>query len=312
MGATITITAVVDTFRVYDFGSLIKINGGLVRITQFTTALSVNAFVIKELASTVGSPALAWELQTAVWSALNGYPRTGTIHEQRLVVAGTTLYPQTIWGSKTGDYFDFTLGTADDDAYSFTIASDEVNPISYLASLKYLVVHTYGGEFSLQGGVEKPITPTNVRIKQESPHGSKGVRPVTAGRESLFVQRSGRKLRAMGYNTSEEGFVSPDRTVLAEHITKAGELVALAYQQEPDMLVWAARADGALLSCTYDRDQQVTAWALHAGCSRVGGLHPEWQRRRDMAHGAPNGERRHGALHRDHRRHVPAAAAGHA
>jgi hypothetical protein len=93
-----------------------------------------------------------------VWSAANGYPRTLTLHEQRLVAAGSAKFPQTIWGSRTGEYLDFTKGTDDDDGYSFTIAADEINPISYLASLRNLVVHTYGGEFSLQGGVEKPTT----------------------------------------------------------------------------------------------------------------------------------------------------------
>jgi hypothetical protein len=263
VGGVVTLTGGANTWRTVDVGNYVKINGGLVRITGYTDALNVSGVIIKELGSTVGAPALSWELQTAVWSSTNGYPRTGTIHEQRLVVAGTTLYPQTLWGSKIGDYLDYTLGTADDDAYSFTIASDEVNPISYVTSLKYLVAHTYGGEFSLQGGVEKPITPTNVRIKQESPHGSKGVRPVTVGRESVFVQRSGRKLRSMGYSTTEEGFRSPDLTVLAEHITAAGDIVELAFQQEPDLIIWAVRSDGTLLSCTFDRDQQVTAWAKH-------------------------------------------------
>jgi hypothetical protein len=251
-----------DAWRSGDVGKYVRINDGLVQITAFTSAAAVKARIITALDGTVASPPLAWSLESTVWSAANGYPRSVTLHEQRLVAAGSVRYPQTIWGSRTGEYLDFTKGVADDDGYSFTIASDEVNPISYVASLRNLVVHTYGGEFSLQGGVEKPITPTNVRIRPESAHGSKSVRPVLVGKESVFVQRSGRKVRSMGYRFDFDGYASPDLAVLAEHITLSG-ITAMAYQQEPDLLLWAVRGDGAILTCTIDRDQAVIGWARH-------------------------------------------------
>lgn len=252
-----------SVWRAEDVGKFVRINGGLCKITSFTSASAVKATVLMALTGIVASPPLAWSLEAPVWSAANGYPRTLTLHEQRLVAAGTTKFPQTIWGSRIAEYLDFTKGAADDDGYSFTIAADEINPISYLASLRNMVVHTYGGEFSLQGGVEKPITPTNVRIRPESSHGSKGVRPVTIGKESVFVQRAGRKVRALGYRYDVDGYSAPDLTVLAEHITEGGGITGMAYQQEPDLLLWAVRADGALLSCTFDRDQSVIGWAKH-------------------------------------------------
>ena len=252
-----------SAWRSDDVGKFVRINGGLCKITSYTSASVVKATVLQALTGTVAAPPLAWSLESSVWSAANGYPRTLTLHEQRLVAAGSAKFPQTIWGSRTGDYLDFTKGTADDDAYIFTIAADEVNPISFLAALRNLVVHTYGGEFSLQGGVEKPITPTNVRIRPESAHGSRGVRPVTVGKESLFVQRSGRKVRSMGYRYDFDGYAAPDLTVLAEHVTEGGGVTSMAYQQEPDLVLWAVRGDGAMLSCTLDRDQSVIGWARH-------------------------------------------------
>jgi hypothetical protein len=252
----------VPTWRTEDIGKFVRINGGLAKIVSLISSNAASATLIAALTSTVVSPALAWSLEAAVWSAANGYPRTVSFHEQRLIAAGSTKFPQTIWGSRIGEYLDFTKGTNDDDSYSFTIASDEINPISYVASLRNLVVHTYGGEFSLRGGIEKPITPTNVQIKPESPYGSKGVRPVLIGKESVFVQRAGRKVRALSYDYSGDGYRSPDLAVLAEHITLGG-ITGLAYQQEPDLLLWATRADGAMLSCTLDRDQSVIGWAKH-------------------------------------------------
>jgi hypothetical protein len=251
-----------SAWRAEDVGKFVRINGGLCKVTSIVSSVQAKAVLLTALSGTVASPPLAWTLEASVWSASAGYPRTLTLHEQRLVAAGSNALPQTIWGSRIGEYLDFTKGSNDDDAYSFTIAADEVNPISFLASLRNMVVHTYGGEFSLQGGVEKPITPTNVRIRPESAHGSKGVRPVTIGKESVFVQRAGRKVRAMGYRYDVDGYQAPDLTSLAEHITGAG-VACMAYQQEPDMLLWAGLADGTLLSCTIDREQQVTGWARH-------------------------------------------------
>lgn len=265
VGATITLTASapVDAWRAVDVGKFVEIDGGLVQITSFTSSTVVNAVVRKVMNAAAAAPPLSWSLESDVWTAANGYPRTGTLHQQRLVVGGSTKYPQTVWGSKPAEYLDFTGGTADDDSFTFTIAADEINPISYLTSIQELVAHTYGGEFSLKGGVEKPITPTNVRITPESPHGSLGVRPLLVGRESLFVQRAGRKLRSMGYNAETDGFRSPDLTVLAEHITAPGTITSMTFQQEPDMLIWATRSDGAVLTCTFDRDQQVAGWDPH-------------------------------------------------
>lgn len=251
-----------SVFRAEDVGKFIRLNTGLVKITTFTSATSVTAQVYTALSSVVAVPPLAWSLEAAVWSATNGYPRTGTLHEQRLWCAGSAKYPQTIWGSRTALYLDFTKGVADSDSCSFTIASDEPNPISYLASGRNMIVHTFGGEFSMQGGNEKPITPTNVQVKPQSKHGSKGVRPLTIGKESVFVQRAGRKVRAMSYQFTVDGYVSPDLTVLAEHITYGG-VVSMCYQQEPEAMLWLVLADGTLLSCTLDRDQNVNGWARH-------------------------------------------------
>jgi hypothetical protein len=106
-------------------------------------------------------------------------------------------------------------------------------------------VHTYGGEFSVQGRRREAGNAHQRARAARDGHGSKGVRPVTIGKESIFVQRAGRKVRAMGYSYSIDGYGAPDLAVLAEHITRSG-ITGMAYQQEPDMVLWAVRADGAL------------------------------------------------------------------
>jgi len=57
-------------------------------------------------------------------------------------------------------------------------------------------------------------------------------------------------------------YVSPDLTALAEHITLNG-ITSIARQKNPDSIVWATLGNGDLISVTYERDQDVIAWAKH-------------------------------------------------
>lgn len=264
VGGAITLTAGSAVFAAGDVGSSVKINGGIAKITGFTSTTIVTGTISQELASTVAAPANAWSLHAPAWSASRGYPRTGTLYEQRLVVGGSPTFPQTIWGSATGAYLDFTQGVADDDAYSFTIASDQINPIQYLASSRLLVALTSGGEFTVGGGLEKPLAPTNAQIRQRSNYGCARVRPVRVRDSELFIQRAGAKVRNFSYNVTTDDWTAPDIAVMAEHLTTAG-IVDMCWQQEPTSIVWLVRADGVLVSVTYDKDQDVTGWAAHTG-----------------------------------------------
>lgn len=266
IGATITLTAGAAAFKnsaqVTDIAKYVEINGGLVEITGFTSNVIVTGIIRAVLKNTVVAASDAWTLRSAIWNAVDGFPRCGVLHEQRLLAAGSPAYPQTVWGSKTGEYDDFSVGVDDTDGFSFTVASDQINPIEHLAIGRAVLPLTYGGEFSMIGGVEKPITPTNVQIKPQTGYGTAVVRPVRVGNEVLFVQRAGRKIRAIGYRLENDQWSSPDISVLAEHITESG-IVEMAYAQEPESLIWMARADGAMVSLSLDRDQDVIGWGKH-------------------------------------------------
>ncbi|MEL4181235.1 hypothetical protein [Roseateles sp. PN1] len=272
-GAAITLTLGAAGWRAANVGAIVKINGGVVKITGYTSPTVVDAVIIKELSAIVAAPALSWTLEPPIWSAAYGYPRTGTIHQQRLICAGNAKFPRTVWGSVLGEQLNFQMGTLDSDACAFTIDGDDATPITYVTSGQDLVVLTESSEYSLRSGVEKPITPTNVRIKPESGHGTAQVRPAQLNRETLFVQRAGRKVRAFGYRYDYDAYNSPDIVALAEHITKSG-ITSMAYAQEPEQILWAVRADGQFISCTIDRDQQpsVIAWALHDTVGMVDSL----------------------------------------
>lgn len=264
VGGTVTMTAGSAIFSAGNVGSFIKINGGIVKLTAYTDTTHMTGVIKQELSSTVAAPADAWSLHAPAWSASRGYPRTGTFYEQRLIVAGSPAFPMYVWGSATGAYLDFTMGVNDDDAFAFKIASDQENPIQYLASSRALVAFTSGGEFTIAGGLEKPLAPTNAQIRQRSNFGCNGARPVRIGNAEIFVQRAGAKVRSFSYNVTTDDWTAPDIAVMAEHLTTAG-IVDMAWQQEPTSIIWLVRTDGVLVSVTYDKDQDVVGWAAHTG-----------------------------------------------
>ena len=200
-----------------------------------------------------------WAL--GAFSESTGYPRAVAFYEQRLVFAGTSDQPQTLFFSQGGDFENFEAGVEDDDGMVYTIGSNEVNVIRFLASTRNLIVGTSGGEFVVRaGGTDEAITPTNVQIKQQTAHGSSDHTPVQAGNAVLFVQRAKRKVRELQYNFDVDGYVAPDVAIISEHITESG-LTELAYQQEPDSVVWAVRGDGQIVTMTYKREEQVIGWS---------------------------------------------------
>lgn len=260
VGGIITLTLGAAGWRSDDLGKFVKVNSGLIEITVVSSVTAVSGIVRAANTSAVAAPANAWSLEASVWNDIDGYPRAGTLYMQRLAAAGSPNYPQTIWQSRTGEYLNFELGTKDDDALSYNVTSDQINPILHMAQINALIPLTYGGEFTVTGGVEKPITPTNIQTKNPSSYGCNNVRPVRIGNELYFVQKAGRKLRAMAYKYDSDSYGSPDMSVLSEHATTSG-VVDMAYQQEPESILFMVRNDGVIATMTVDRDQDVIGWA---------------------------------------------------
>jgi hypothetical protein len=285
-GTGVTLTASATTginggqgFLTTDVGRLIRIREGsawgYVRITGHTSTTVVTVTVLSTLTNT--NAKTNWRL--GLWSDTTGFPSCGTFYDDRLFLAGAATAPQRLDGSKTGLYTDFSPSATDgavaaDNAVAFTLNADDVNAIKWLVSAeKGLLAGTSRGEWQIRPSTQnEAITPTNITGKPATRHGSADVAPVSSGKAVLFVQRASRKLREMAYVFEADGFKAPDMTLLAEHITRPA-MTELAYQEQPQAIIWAVRSDGVLLGFTYERDQDVVAWHRHelGGFSNAGG-----------------------------------------
>jgi len=239
----------------------------IVSITDDTILLSPSVDLVDEAAgdsvTIVGDLEADDAFSLGAFSETTGYPACVAFFEQRLVFANTLESPQTIFFSVGGDFTNFTAGTDDDDALTYTIGSNQVNVIRYLTSSRALLVGTTGGEFVVRAGsIDAPISPTNTQIKRQASYGSADIQPITVSNVALFVQRGKRKIRELVYNFDTDSYIAPDMTLLAEHITE-GNIKEIAFQQEPDNIVWTVLEDGKVCGMTYRREEDVVAWHEH-------------------------------------------------
>jgi len=232
---------------------------GIARVTSYISTTVVNATVIDTFPSTTASKRWA----EGAWSAYQGYPSAFAFFEERGVYAGTTRQPQSVWFSASSEFDKFEQGTGDSDSFWITMSADKINPIRWASALEALVLGTKGGEWRIRAtAFDETLTPTNFNARQQSSWGSMKLQPIPVGTAVLFVDSVGRKVREMTYTEEKQKFVAPDLSALAEHITLGG-ITCMAHQTNPDSILWVVLEDGELLSMSYERDQDVIAWAYH-------------------------------------------------
>lgn len=213
-----------------------------------------------------GSPATATGTLLAgrVYWGTTGYPNSITFFEQRMILGGTATHPQTVFGSESGVILNFVTAVGDSDPFEFTIAQ-ATSRILHLSATQLIIVSTYDKEITIQGSEEKPLTPTNFHIKPHTPYGIRdAVRPLIIAGEVLFVTKHGKKMRLLSDKIeSSTQKRAPDISIVSAHLSGLG-IIDIAYQLEPDSVIWLVTSDGKLLSVTFDKDSELLAWAQHA------------------------------------------------
>lgn len=232
---------------------------GIVKVTAFSSTTSVTAAVQSAFPLNATTATDVWA--EGAWSAVRGYPRAVSVHEQRLVFGGTSYQPATFWGSVTNDFENFLRGSDDSSSYTFSIAGLELNAIQWLVSQKELLIGTTGSEYAV-GSNSGALTPSDVSIRLQSNRGSAYQKALVVNDSVLFVGRKGRKILDIQYTYEQEKFFPQDLTLFAEHLTESG-VIQMAFQKEPIPILWAVTGDGKLIGFTFDRDQNVLGWHQH-------------------------------------------------
>lgn len=202
-------------------------------------------------------------------------PETGTFPSvpsylfQRAVQANTLNEPDNYFMSQPGKYLnmDSSIPITDGDAIIGNPWAQQVNGIQFIQPmLSAAVIFTGGGTWLLSGGggVGTPFTPTSQQATPQEYNGiSSTVPPIPVNSEILYVQSLGSLVRDLSYNFFSQRCTSADVTVLSSHLFEGFQLTQWAYAQNPFYLVWGVRDDGAALSFTFIKEQEVQAWSRH-------------------------------------------------
>jgi hypothetical protein len=106
-------------------------------------------------------PVKDWTEQ--LYSAALGYPRAGTIHRGRILLAGSPAAPNAIAGTSIANVFSFDIGTGGDaDGFLETIGDAASVSIQQLHSDEQLVVFTDRGPYYVPESPSNPFRPTSL------------------------------------------------------------------------------------------------------------------------------------------------------
>jgi hypothetical protein len=259
------------------------INGDVVYITDIVgmtylndevytvTRINADTFSLNDIDTTTYNP---WVSGGKVIKAGNlfgtadNYPAVIGFYMQRMMLGGTNNYPDTVWCSKVGDFLDYKLP----DGMEFTIAHEKGLVLRWIAGKSELAF----GADSCEGviGSTEIFYDWNYMIRVESGYGSKNIQGRLLNENILYVQDGGKRIREFAYSREAGGWLSPDLTLYADHITGDG-ITEMAVQRNPDTMLWCVRSDGVLAVLTYEYRYSIFGWcrvilgATVAGASEV-------------------------------------------
>lgn len=253
-------------FQTSDVGRSIRLLGSenvwrWARITSRTSATVVKIRLYGH-ALPDKSSITRWRLGTFVPGK---YVESGSLYEERLAFSRRF----SVYASKTGDFDNFALGEKDDDALEFVQAGGgQANNIQWIAeSDGALMIGTSGGIRALSGsGIDEALTPSSFKNRRSRTFGCAKIRPVDAGQSFIYVTRS-RKAIAELTQVSTNKFSSDDIGQVSEHLPKKG-VVELAYQTDPDPVIWFPVDTGEICGYTHQPSQDVRGMHRH----QLGGI----------------------------------------
>ena len=286
-------------FKSTDVGRLIRINPlvetdsqiggikwawGVITAVDNTGSNGVITITTKtELSNTRGTHGTS-EFRLGAFSDGEGWPHVAQIYQQRMVLAATTLQPSTIWLSETAQFYSFAptvladQGTQqsfndgvateiviDSSSLTFTLDSDTLDEIKWLAESKKLTMGTSAGVFMLYGAeTNLTVTPFRFTINRETSFSATDTLPIVVSNALLYAQIGGKDVQSLeleGGTTNQ--WLASKISMKGYDIIKSSEVKKMVWQERPNNLVWFMMADGRLLTLSYDRGAEFKAWSEH-------------------------------------------------
>jgi hypothetical protein len=279
----ITLTASSAFFNAGHVGTYFKLSAagstGAVKVTGFTSSTVVSATVVfGAVAASAHGTAAGTSWQEGAWSDYRGWPRTVTSYQGRLIFGGNSSQPDTLWGSRIGNIYDFSEripeqdpsfdGYPNDNSRPFTLTPNTGSSgnIRALSAGKTLVILTDRAEI-VGYGTQNALGPNDVTFESSTSFGAADAMAARTNNFLTFIQKGGRRIRDISFNFDQDQYKSSDLSFVSDHLTLDLEdnsldpVVEIVGAEIDSSYLWAKTQNGRLLCLTVDRDYQINAWS---------------------------------------------------
>ena len=201
------------------------------------------------------------------FSTDGNYPGSVGLYQQRLVWAGTKKDPSRIWMSRAGDLYEYRPHDKLqlDDAIDFILPITQFANINFIIELGRLFAFAECTELVIGSASDSAGVSYETIMATEHSHlgCTKRLPPIVANNTLLFVNRTGQSVRDYDEKLGSTRFGGTDVSIFSSSIFADNPIVDWTWQQEPNSTVWCVLKDGRLASFTYDKEQEIMAWAVH-------------------------------------------------
>jgi hypothetical protein len=198
----------------------------------------------------------------------NNYPSCCCFYENRLFFAGLTSEPTYIYASDFGqyNYFTFDEETVDDlNAFKFDV-NDAISNIDWLVSGdNSLVLGTSERVIAVNGGNNNSaITSTNIFAKAINNIGSNKTQPCHINNIYLYVDKTQRKTRIIGYDLLAQRYNTPTLNDFNYELTDSG-ILKIVRKRDNNSNFFVLKNNGELLSVCFrqgsENEINMNAWS---------------------------------------------------
>lgn len=239
----------------------VNLDYAFVKITAFTDANHVAATVLTTLPGDLLTGG-TYRWSPPAWSDALGWPDVIAFNTPRLYF----FRDNDVWGSATDDPHNMDTGSElDTDAIVERILAPDASLVDVEWALPsgVLIIGTSDLEWSFRGAnLFDPLTPTNFRAIPETSDGSISQIPVLVDGGAMYLGKTGKRLHYAKYDRQTQVLVGQEVSITARHIFDAGGS-RMAWQRDPQRILWIAMLDGTLASLTWMPDQQIAAFCRH-------------------------------------------------
>ncbi|HXF45757.1 MAG TPA: hypothetical protein VNK91_06525 [Burkholderiaceae bacterium] len=236
---------------------------GLVRITAITNSQQATGTVEARLPdSVVAGP--TWRWWPPAWSGVRGWPDAIWQYEGRLMFGRDDLF----WGSVPNAHDDHEQKVeddgvaADDSAIAFRLRSPSgARPkIEWGLASHVQVLGARDCEWVVRPrNATQALSPANIRADEEDDEGSAPHIAARVAGGGIFIGRSRKRLHYVKFDPLTEKLMPEELTATARHILE-GEAAWLAWQRDPNRVLWVGCLNGDLMGMTFMPKEQVIGW----------------------------------------------------